>query len=139
MLFQGKQLSQFFNFAFLFGCAVNSYRKKFSSRRFFTFEEVSCFNSLYTGGLFHCYMLDASICHLRVYFVAFVEILLANNVGPDQTLHYVASDLGLHCFLVTLLRVSMKQWVSRWMDGWMSRQLYVLFQQNFSQLQVRTM
>ena len=23
---------------------------------------------------------------------------LANNVGPDQTLHDVASDQGLHCF-----------------------------------------
>ena len=26
-----------------------------------------------------------------------MEILLANIVDPDQTPHYVASDLGLHC------------------------------------------
>ena len=25
----------------------------------------ACFNPLYTGKLFHCYMLDESICHLR--------------------------------------------------------------------------
>ena len=28
-------------------------------------------------------------------------------VDPDQMLHYVASDLGLHCLSMTLLRVSM--------------------------------
>ena len=32
--------------------------------------------------------------------------MLANNVGPDQTPHDVASDLGLHCFPMTLLQVS---------------------------------
>ena len=35
-----------------------------------------------------------------------MEILLANNVGPDQTPNYVASDLGLHSFAMTLLLVS---------------------------------
>ena len=30
-----------------------------------------------------------------------------NGVGPDQTLHYVASDPGLHCLPMILL------WVSR--------------------------
>ena len=34
------------------------------------------------------------------------KILLANKVGPDQTPHYVASDLGLHCLPLTLLRFS---------------------------------
>ena len=35
----------------------------------------------------------------------FVEIpvLNANNVDPDQTLRSAASDLGLHCLLVSLL------------------------------------
>ena len=54
------------------------------------------------------YMLDESICHLgvcRAYFVAFIhfgwQILLANTVDPDQTPHYVASDLGLHCLPMT--------------------------------------
>ena len=36
-----------------------------------------------------------------------------NDGGPDQTPHYVASDLGLHCFPVTLLRVSRLKWVKR--------------------------
>ena len=62
----------------------------------------------------HCYMLDESICHFRVvgsvvwllfYFLR--KVLLANNVDPDQTPHYVAFDLGLHSLPRTLLRVSM--------------------------------
>ena len=28
--------------------------------------------------------------------------MLANNVDPDQTPHYVAPDLGLHCLPMTL-------------------------------------
>ena len=32
--------------------------------------------------------------------------MLANNIGPDQAPHYVASDLDLHCLPITLLRVS---------------------------------
>ena len=68
---------------------------------------------LYTGGLFHCYMLDKSICHFKgvqsillLLFIFLWKILLANNVDPDQMPHHVASDLGLHCLPVTLLRVS---------------------------------
>ena len=32
--------------------------------------------------------------------------MLANNVDPDQTPHDVASDLGLHCMPLTILRAS---------------------------------
>ena len=32
--------------------------------------------------------------------------MLANNVDHDQTPHDVASDLGLHCLPMILLRVS---------------------------------
>ena len=32
--------------------------------------------------------------------------LFANSGDPDQTLRSVASDLGLHCLPITLLRVS---------------------------------
>ena len=42
-----------------------------------------------------------------------MEILLANIVDPDQMPHYVASDLGLHCLLMTLLQVSKLEWVSK--------------------------
>ena len=35
------------------------------------------------------------------------KILLAKSVDPDQTSHYVMSDLGLHCLPMTLLQVSM--------------------------------
>ena len=40
-----------------------------------------------------------------------MEILLANNVDPDQMPHYVASDLGLHCLSMILLWISSKEWV----------------------------
>ena len=69
-------------------------------------------------------MLDESICHFRcvgsilsllfyffsigsilslLFYMYFrLNILLANNVGPDQMPHYVASDLGLHCLPITV-------------------------------------
>ena len=59
-------------------------------------------------------MFDESICHFRgvtsilslsLYFLC--EILLANNVDPDQMPDHVASELGVHCLPITLL------WVSR--------------------------
>ena len=38
--------------------------------------------------------------------------LFANNRDPDQTPHFAASDLGLHCLPVTRLGVSSLQWVN---------------------------
>ena len=38
--------------------------------------------------------------------------LFANSGDPDQTPHSMASDLGLHCLPITLLRVSRLQWVN---------------------------
>ena len=70
-------------------------------------------NPLNTGGLFHCYMSEESICYFRgvgsilSFFILFEwKILIANTVDPDQTPHNVASDLGLHCLPLTLLLVS---------------------------------
>ena len=37
--------------------------------------------------------------------------LFANSGDPDQTPCSAASDLGLHCLPITLLRVSRLQWV----------------------------
>ena len=54
------------------------------------------------------YVGDESICHLGgfgcilsllSYFLG--KILLANTADTDQTPHYVASDLGLHCLPIT--------------------------------------
>ena len=50
-------------------------------------------------------MLDESISHFRVlslfchFYPIFIKwkIMLANDVDNDQTPHYVASDMGLHC------------------------------------------
>ena len=33
-------------------------------------------------------------------------MFIANNVDPDQMPHHVASDLGLHCLPMIILRVS---------------------------------
>ena len=38
---------------------------------------------------------------------------VANNGDPDQRLHHAASDLGLHCLPITLLRVSGKEGLNR--------------------------
>ena len=73
---------------------------------------------LYAGRFFQCYMLDESICHLSVVgsilsvsllYYLWWKIPLANNVAPnklDKTPHYVASDLGLHCLPMAILRAS---------------------------------
>ena len=37
--------------------------------------------------------------------------LFVNSGDPDQTPRSAASDLGLHCLPITLLRVSRLQWV----------------------------
>ena len=57
----------------------------------------------------HCILVDSStyICWTSPFvilgvFFRFYSILLANTVDPDQTPHYVASDLGLHCLPITL-------------------------------------
>ena len=73
-------------------------------------------NPLYTGKLFHCYILYIGRVHFRgvestSLFCRFYSIfdgksLLANNVDPDQTPHNVASDLILHYLSMTPLRVS---------------------------------
>ena len=70
--------------------------------------------------LTHCTLVDSStviseksICNFRgvgIFYrfcsIFFWKILLANNVNPDETPHCMASDLGLHCVPMTLLRVS---------------------------------
>ena len=38
--------------------------------------------------------------------------LFANSGDPDQMPHSVASDLGLHCLPITLLGVSILQWIN---------------------------
>ena len=43
----------------------------------------------------------------------FVEIpeFNANSVDPDQTLHFVVSDLSLHCLPMSLLWEARHEWV----------------------------
>ena len=67
---------------------------------------------LYSGELFH-YVGRVRLTYngCQIYFVAFIlfsmEKPVRKNADPDQTPHYVASDLGLHCLPLTFL------WVSR--------------------------
>ena len=52
-------------------------------------------------------ILGVSGLFCRFYFILFDgKMLLANSEDPDQTPHYVASDLGLRCFPLTLFLVS---------------------------------
>ena len=59
-------------------------------------------------------MLEKSIYHFRgvgsnlslLFNFFLMEILLANNIDPDQMPHYVGSDLCLRCLPRTLLPVS---------------------------------
>ena len=67
------------------------------------------YNPLYTGGFFHCYMLDKSICHSREARANLLLLFYFDSKqcrDPDQMPHHVASDLGLHCLPMTLLRAS---------------------------------
>ena len=45
-----------------------------------------------------------------IYSLRKMAKLFANNGDPDQTPRSAASDLGLHCLPITLLRVSRLQW-----------------------------
>ena len=54
------------------------------------------------------------------YYHAFVEMseLNANSVQLDQTLHSLASDLGLHCLPMSLLWDARLKWVKRFGAEW---------------------
>ena len=47
--------------------------------------------------------------YVRLYDVDIPKELFANSADPDQMLHSVESDLGLHCLPVTTLGVSSLQ------------------------------
>ena len=70
------------------------------------------------NGFFYFNSLDRFISYIRgvllVFILScFVEIpeLNANTVDPDQTPHFAASDLGLHCLPVSLLWDARLIWV----------------------------
>ena len=54
--------------------------------------------------------------------------MLANKIDPDKMPHYVASDLGLHCLPVILLRVSGKNGLMNGENiGVLPETVYVIF------------
>ena len=48
-----------------------------------------------------------SILLLLFYFCRKILLHVANSIDPDQMPHDVASDLGLQCFPMALLQVSL--------------------------------
>ena len=53
-----------------------------------------------------------AVLSLLFVILCLMAILLAHNVDPDQTPHYVASVQGLHCLPMTFLRVSRLEMVN---------------------------
>ena len=53
------------------------------------------------------------VCRATLYRYALSKIveLFANSRDPDRTPRFVASDLGLHCFSITILGVFRLHWV----------------------------
>ena len=75
-------------------------------------------NRFMPSGLFYLSSLDRSISNSRVsrqflLLPCFLEIHVfnANSVGPDQTPRSAASDLDLHCLLMSLLWDARHKWV----------------------------
>ena len=88
------------------------------------FASLAIFSS---GTLTHCILVDSStvsclttpfvilgLLGLFCHFLFLMEKSVSKHfysVDPDQMPHYVASDLGLHCLLMTFLRVSGQEWI----------------------------
>ena len=66
------------------------------------------------SGLFYLISLDRSIFQLIIFNIALFREIFAfyrNSVDPDQTPRSVASDLDLHCLLMSLLWDTMHKWI----------------------------
>ena len=57
------------------------------------------------NGLFYLHSSDRSISNIRGIWLVFIisSSVFNASVDPDQTQHFAASDLGLHCLLMSLL------------------------------------
>ena len=77
------------------------------------------FNPIIPNRLFYLNSLDQSISSRRNVWIIFLLLLCfkeipafnANSAGPDQTPQNVASDLGLHCLPLSLLRDARFKWI----------------------------
>ena len=56
-----------------------------------------------------------------------VPVFHANSVYPDQMPHSAASNLGLHCLPITLLRGSQLKWVNIWPEDIQDSCLVLMF------------
>ena len=71
------------------------------------------------NGLFYPKSLDRSISSSRgvwlvLFLPCFIEIPVfnANSVNPDQMPQFAASDLGLHCLLMSFLLDARHKWAN---------------------------
>ena len=69
------------------------------------------FPTLYIGRVY--FWFEACLAMRFSYSYRKMVELFANSGDPDQTPHFAAFDLGLHCFPVTLLGFSRPQWVKK--------------------------
>ena len=73
---------------------------------------VFAFNLFMPAGLFYLHSLDRSISSIRgIWCCTEISVFKANSVHFDQTPRSAASDLGLHCLLMSLYVVRRLIWV----------------------------
>ena len=67
-------------------------------------RSMQSFNPFMPGRLLYLISLDESISIIRGVWLIFlspcfiyIPVFNANSIDPDQTPHFAASDLGLHC------------------------------------------
>ena len=81
---------------------------------FLCFPFHFCVNPFYTGGLFHCYMLDESICHVESILSLFL-FLMENSISKQGRPRSDATSCGVWSgsalFANDFLRVSRLEWV----------------------------
>ena len=80
----------------------------------FEFFQRCRFNLFRPRGLVYCSFLQYKGCLVRVVLLPYLKeipFFNTNSVSPDQTPHFAASDLDLHCWLMSLLWDARHKWV----------------------------
>ena len=90
----------------------------FSAAATITDYQLENINPFKPNGISQCYQLDHSISVFRVvgqyfsFFSNFKRNLFANSGEPDQTPHFVASDLVFHCLPMSHKKAARLIWVN---------------------------
>ena len=62
-------------------------------------------------GQFHFLSKGCLVCFLALPFIMEIPVFNANSADPDQMPHSAASDLDLHCLLISLFGNARHRWV----------------------------